>query len=147
MSKTKSAWSDNNKFAGFTLIEIAIALFILAVFLLPLTQHFVRTRRVSLAARDAVIVNSFQTSCVGELRMLDYNDLLSESGATFSSILKKYCGGKVVNNLNIATRVNISRCAEVKMLMIDVKSEFRFPGSADEVVRKVGMRGYVFPKP
>lgn len=147
MSKTKSVWINSTKFAGFTLIEIAIALFVLAVFLLPLTQHFVRTRRVSLAARDAVIVNSFQTSCVGELRMLDYDDLSSESGATFSSILKRYCGDKVVNNLNIQTRVNISRSAEAKMLMIDVKSEFRFPGSADEVVRKVGMRGYAFPKP
>lgn len=130
------------------MVEIAIAMFVLAVFLLPLMQHFVRTRRVSLAARDAVIVNSYQASCLGELSLLDYDDLASSSGATFTRVIKKYTGEKVVNNLSIQTSINISSSTEARMLTIDVKSRFRFPGSTDQKsMRNVGMRGYVFPKP
>ncbi|MBU1108956.1 MAG: prepilin-type N-terminal cleavage/methylation domain-containing protein [Candidatus Riflebacteria bacterium] len=139
--------SDRKKFAGFTMIEIAIAMIILAVFLLPLTQHFVRTRRVSLAARDAVIVNSHQTSCIGEFCQLDYRDLSSATGATFTRVLKKYAGKKIINNLDIETRIDINEIVEARMISIDVKSEFRFPGSDDQVRREVCMRGYAFPKP
>jgi prepilin-type N-terminal cleavage/methylation domain-containing protein len=138
----------NKPYRGFTMVEIAIAMFVLAVFLLPLMQHFVRTRRVSLAARDAVIVNSYQASCLGELSLLDYDDLASSSGATFTRVIKKYTGEKVVNNLSIQTSINISSSTEARMLTIDVKSRFRFPGSTDQKsMRNVGMRGYVFPKP
>jgi len=138
--------SDKKKVAGFTMIEIAIAMFILAVFLLPLMQHFVRTRRVSLAARDAVIVNSFQTSCIGELCLLDYNDL-SSTGATFTRVLKRYSGKKRINNLDIETRVGINKSVELNMITIDVRSGFRFPGSGDKARREVCIRGYAFPKP
>lgn len=130
------------------MVEIAIAMFVLAVFLLPLMQHFVRTRRVSLAARDAVIVNSYQASCLGEISLLDYDDLSSVSGATFTRVLKKYAGEKIVNNLSIQTSINIGKSTEPRMLTIDVRSRFRFPGSADtHPMRNVSMRGYVFPKP
>lgn len=130
------------------MVEIAIAMFVLAVFLLPLMQHFVRTRRVSLAARDAVIVNSYQASCLGELSLLDYDELSSLSGATFTRVIKKYTGEKLVNNLSIQTSINISSSTETIMLTIDVRSRFRFPGSTDrQSMRNVSMRGYVFPKP
>jgi len=129
------------------MVEVAIAMFILGVFLLPLMQHFIHTRRVSLAARDAVIVNSFQTSCIGELRMVDYNELASMQGQAFLNVSNKYSGAKVVNNLNIETRIEINKCTDTQMLTIDVNSEFRFPGSPDgQLKRKVTMRGYVFPK-
>jgi len=139
---------NDKKSSGFTMVEIAIAMFVLAVFLLPLMQHFVRTRRVSLAARDAVIVNSYQASCLGELSLLDYDDLSSLSGATFTRVIKKYTGEKLVNNLNIQTSINISSSTETIMLTIDVRSRFRFPGSTDrQSMRSVSLRGYVFPKP
>lgn len=129
------------------MVEVAIAMFILGVFLLPLMQHFIHTRRVSLVARDAVIVNSFQTSCIGELRMVDYNELASMQGQAFLNVSNKYSGAKVVNNLNIETRIEINKCTDTQMLTIDVNSEFRFPGSPDgQLKRKVTMRGYVFPK-
>lgn len=132
---------------GFTMVEVAIAMFILGVFLLPLMQHFVHTRRVSLAARDAVIVNSFQTSCIGELRMVNFDELLSMQGPALLNVLNKYSGARVVNNLNIETCIDINKCTGTQMLVIDVNSEFRFPGSPDgQLKRKVSMRGYVFPK-
>lgn len=134
--------------AGFTIIEIVIAMLILAIFLLPLMQHFIRARRVSLAARDAVIVNSFQTSCLGELRLVDYNELYSSSGATFSGILERYSGEKTVNNLQILTTIAINKGVAANMLTIDVQSEFRFPGSSDaQAKRMICMRGYAFPRP
>ncbi|PKL46066.1 MAG: hypothetical protein CVV42_17825 [Candidatus Riflebacteria bacterium HGW-Riflebacteria-2] len=140
--------ANDKKPSGFTMVEIAIAMFVLAVFLLPLMQHFVRTRRVSLAARDAVIVNSYQASCLGELSLLDYDELSSLSGATFTRVIKKYTGEKLVNNLSIQTSINISSSTETIMLTIDVRSRFRFPGSTDrQSMRNVSMRGYVFPKP
>ncbi len=132
---------------GFTMVEVAIAMFILGVFLLPLMQHFVHTRRVSLAARDAVIVNSFQTSCIGELRMVAYDELSAMQGQAFFNVLNKYSGARIVNNLNIESCIEINTCSDTQMLMIDVNSEFRFPGSPEgQVKRKVTMRGYVFPK-
>lgn len=146
MCNSRDFLSDKKKIAGFTMIEIAIAMFILAVYLMPLMQHFVFTRRVSLAARDAVIVNSFQTSCIGELCLLDYADL-SSKGATFTLVLKKYSGNKRVNNLDIKTQVGINENVELKMITIDVRSEFRFPGSGDQARREVCIRGYAFPKP
>lgn len=130
------------------MVEVAIAMFVLAVFLLPLMQHFIKTRRVSLAARDAVIVNSYQTSCLGELCLLGYDDLTAGYGATFTRVLKKYTGDKTVNNLNIQTSIKISKSPEAGMLSIDVTSRFHFPGSTGEQkMRKVSMRGYAFPKP
>ncbi len=133
---------------GFTIVEIVIAMFVLAVFLLPLMQHFISARRVSLAARDTVIVNSFQTACVGELRRIEYNDLASGKGATLSEILKRYSGGKTVGNLDIQTSVEINRCVRARMLTIDVSSEFRFPGTNEtQGKRKIGLRGFAFPKP
>jgi len=137
------------KTGGFTIVEIVIAMFVLAVFLLPLMQHFTQARKISLAARDAVIVNSFQTSCLGELCQVEYQDLLSENGATLSIILEKYSGNKTVNNLAISsTKISIGQCHTPEMLVIDVESEFRLPGSPDSTPkRKVRMRNYVFPGP
>ncbi|HNW36347.1 MAG TPA: prepilin-type N-terminal cleavage/methylation domain-containing protein, partial [Candidatus Ozemobacteraceae bacterium] len=148
LTHTRDILPGRKRAAGFTIVEIVIAMFILAVFLLPLMQHFVRARRVSLAARDAVIANSFQTSCLGELRLVDYNDLLNPTGATCSRVLERYSGDKTVDNLTIQTDVAINEGVEAKMLTIDVKSEFRFPGSPEgHAKRKICMRGYVFPKP
>lgn len=134
--------------AGFTIVEIVIAMFILAVFLLPLMQHFVRVRRVSLAARDAVIVNSFQTSCIGEIRMVDYNALSSQNSATLSRIIDKYSGEKTINQVNIQTAISIRKQDDSNLIAIDVESAFRLPGVSNNAPRrKVRLRSFAFPKP
>jgi len=149
LTKTREPLKNREKTGGFTIVEIVIAMFVLAVFLLPLIQHFTQTRRISLAARDAVIVNSFQNSCLGELCQADYQDLLSENGATLSKILDKYSGNKTVNKLTISsTNISINRCYTPEMLVLEVESEFRIPGSPGTTPkRKVRMRNYVFPSP
>lgn len=133
---------------GFTIIEIVIAMFVLAVFLLPLMQHFTRARRVSLAARDSVIVNSFQTSCVDELRLVGFDALLEETGATRTRILEKYAGERTINQLPIQTSITINRGTEPKIATIDVETSFRLPGTPDSAPkRKVVLRGFAFAEP
>jgi prepilin-type N-terminal cleavage/methylation domain-containing protein len=134
---------------GFTIVEIVITMFVLAVFLLPLLQHFTHTRRLSLAARDTVIVNSFQTSCLGELCQVDYKELLLGNGATLSKIINKYSGNKTVNKLTIsATTVSIQKCPTSEMIVIEIESGIRLPGAPDSVPkRKIGMRNYIFARP
>lgn len=136
------------KSKGFTIVEIVIALFILAVFLIPLMQYFVRTRRVSIAAKDSIIVSSFQTSCMAELRQIEYDDLKLGQGATFSRVIKNYSDEKRFNGLDIKTAINFKGNDKIPMIEIDISSEFRFPGAPKtDPKRKVGMRGFVFPKP
>ncbi|MFZ2960927.1 MAG: prepilin-type N-terminal cleavage/methylation domain-containing protein [Candidatus Ozemobacteraceae bacterium] len=147
LPKISKGFPGKKNSVGFTIIEMVIAMFILAVFLLPLMQHFTRTRRVSLAARDAVIVNSFQASCVDELRLVGYKDLLSK--ATSSRLIQeKYSGEKRINKLNIQTIIEINKGTEPKLVTIDVKSTFRLPGSGENVPkRKVSMRGFAYAEP
>lgn len=123
-------------------------MFILAVFLLPLMQHFIHVRRISLAARDAVIVNSFQTSCIGEIRTVDYDALSAQNSATLSRIIEKYSGEKTINQVNIQTAISIKKQSDSKMITIEVESAFRLPGISDSAPkRKVRLRSFAFPKP
>ncbi len=133
---------------AFTITEIVIAMFVLAVFLLPLIRHFTSVRRVSLAARDAVIVNSFQSSCVDEIRLAGYRSILPPPGATLTRILQKYEGDRIFNRLPIQTKISIRPAAEPRMATIEIESFFKFPGAPDDAPkRRVSLRGYVFDDP
>lgn len=138
---------ERRNLSGFTMVEIVIAMMVLGVFLLPLMQHFIQNRRFSLAARDSIIVNSHQTSCIEELRSLDYKDLSLEKGATFTRIIKKYSGKKVINRLNINTKIEIVRSKKIKMTIINIKSKFDFLRRKKNKEREISMRGYAFPTP
>lgn len=136
---------------GFSMLELVIAMAILGAFLLPFILHFAHVKRTSMAARDTVSANAFLSSCLGEIQALPFADLTigpRDGVSTLSRLLSRYEGVKTMGPVTLDTTIVISRGADPRLRIIDLKTAFRLPGtSAGKTDRQLTMRGFRCERP
>lgn len=133
---------------GFTLVELVVAMIVLAVLLLPLVRHFVSTRRVSIAARDAVVANSQLLSCLADFQAMRFDEIANATNATFTKVFQRWDGDRTVGSVTYHMAVNVSAGADPRYRLIDVETQFRMPGApANAPKRKMSVKGFAYAPP
>lgn len=133
---------------GFTLVELVVAMIVLAVLLLPLVRHFVSTRRVSIAARDAVVANSQLLSCLADFQAMRFDEIANASNATFTKVFQRWDGDRMVGSVTYHMAVNVSAGTDPRYRLIDVETQFRMPGApANAPKRKMSIKGFTYAPP
>ncbi len=140
--------TDGSRCRGFTLVELVVAMIVLAVLLLPLVRHFVSTRRVSIAARDAVVANSQLLSCLADFQAMRFDEIANATNATFTKVFQRWDGDRTVGSVTYHMSVNVIAGADPRYRLIDVETQFRMPGApANAPKRKMSIKGFAYAPP
>lgn len=133
---------------GFTLAELVVAMLVLSVLLLPLVKHFVSSRRVSIAARDAVVANAQLLSCIADFQAMRFDEIANASNATFTKVFQRWDGDRTVGSVTYHMAVNVSAGADSRYRLIDVETQFRMPGAPSTAPkRKMTLKGFTYAPP
>jgi prepilin-type N-terminal cleavage/methylation domain-containing protein len=133
---------------GFTLVELVVAMIILAVLLMPLVKHFVSTRRVSIAARDSVVANAQLLSCMADFQAMRVDEIANVSNATFTKVFQRWDGDRTVGSVTYHMVVNVNAGADPRYRLIEVETQFRMPGAPSSAPkRKMTIKGFTYAPP
>ena len=133
-----------NTRTGFSMVEVAIAVFIVGIFFLPLFQQFTAVRRFSIGAQDTVVATSLLLSRMAVLQALPPGELVSEPpSATFSAVLKMFPEKERVGNTTYETLIDIATGSDERIKILELETSFRIPGQG-EGERFITLKGFAF---
>jgi len=133
---------------AFTLVELVVAMIVLAVLLMPLVKHFVSNRRVSIAARDSVVANAQLLSCLADFQAMRFDEIADSSNATFTKVFQRWDGDRNVGSVTYHMVVNVNAGADPRYRLIDIETQFRMPGAPSTAPkRKMNIKGFAYAPP
>ena len=137
---------------GFSLVEVAIALCVIAIFLLPYLNQSISIRRQSIAAHETVVANSLLFACLETVKGLPFeavpgNDPIPAPFQTLFQEVRKSFSNRQIGSTIYLTEIQATHAKDPDMKIISLETRYMLPGtSRDKMERTLKLTSFIFRK-